>query len=337
MKIAVIGGGSWGTALAALLADDSKNDVILWAYEPEVVSGINRDHRNPLYMSQASLPPALKAVNDLSACCGAHLVVNAVPSNHTRAIWQKLAPLVRAEAVVVNAAKGLELETGKRLSEVLAEALPKHPRGHIVTLSGPSFAQEVLARQPTTVVIAGPDKKVTEKVQKIFRREWFLTYTHEDQIGVEVGGALKNVVAIAAGICDGMGLGYNTRAALITRGIYEMTKLGKAMGANPLTFAGLTGMGDLILTCTGELSRNRTVGLRLGKGEKLEDILKSMKNVAEGIKTAQVAYQLIQKHRINNPVMTEIYRILHEGKNPRQALKDLLAIDLKEELGSLLT
>ncbi|MBI4125791.1 MAG: NAD(P)-dependent glycerol-3-phosphate dehydrogenase [Deltaproteobacteria bacterium] len=337
MKIGVIGAGSWGTALAALLAEEAKNQVILWAFEPEVVTGINQNRRNPLYMSQAEMPKALKVTDKLrTACEGASLLVNAVPSNHTRKVWRQAASFVKPEGIVVNAAKGLEEESGRRLSQVLAEALSRLDPGRIVTLSGPSFAQEVLAHQPTTVVIAGPDKKVAERVQKIFRREWFLVYTHEDQVGVEMGGALKNVIAIATGICDGMGLGYNTRAALITRGLYEMTKLGKALGANPLTFAGLTGMGDLILTCTGELSRNRTVGLRLGKGEKLDAILKNMKNVAEGVKTAKVAFQLIRKHKINNPVFTEVYRILHEGKDPRQALKDLLAIDLKEELGGLL-
>lgn len=337
MEIGVIGAGSWGTALAALLAEDAKNQVILWAFEPEVVEGINQDRRNPFYMSQTPLPTHLKATNYLEEVCkGAGLLVNAVPSNHTRKVWQKGAAWVGSMAVIVNAAKGFELDTGKRLSQVLAEVLPKHPLDQIVTLSGPSFAQEVLNHLPTTVVIAGPDQKVAERVQKIFRREWFLTYTHEDQIGVEVGGALKNVVAIATGICDGMGLGNNARAALMTRGLYEITKLGKALGANPLTFAGLTGMGDLILTCTGELSRNRAVGLALGKGEKLEAILQKMKSVAEGIKTAKVAFQLIQKHKINNPILTEVYRILHEGKDPRQALQDLLALDLKEELGGLL-
>lgn len=358
MKIGVIGAGSWGTALSALLAGDVKNQVILWAFEPEVVLGVNQNHCNPLYMPQALLPKRLRASTDLKEVCEkADLLVNVVPSHHTRAVWQKAAAFVNPKAILVNASKGLEMQSGKRLSVVLSEVLPRLAPAHRVTLSGPSFAREVLEKKPTTVVIAGTDRKITERVQKIFRREWFLTYTHEDPIGVEVGGALKNVFAIAAGICDGMGLGNNTRAALITRGIYEMTKLGKAMGAHPLTFAGLTGIGDLILTCTGDLSRNRSVGLRLGKGEKLQDILGEMKNVApppvggqnarfagttgggvaEGIKTAAVAHALIQKYKINNPIMEEIYLILHKGKDPRKALRDLLSIDLKEELGGLLS
>lgn len=336
MKIAVIGGGSWGTALASLLVD-SPHSVILWAYEPEVASSINQNHRNPLYMSHASLPKALKATNSLEeASRGANLLLNVVPSHLTRRVWEKITPFVEKEAIVVNGSKGFEPDTGKRLSEVLMEVLPRHPKGRFITLSGPSFAKEVLEHQPTTVVVAGLDKKVAATVQKLFRREWFLTYLNEDMVGVELGGALKNVVAIAAGICEGMGLGLNTRAALITRGIYEMTKLGKALGANPLTFAGLSGMGDLILTCTGELSRNRTVGLKLGQGEKLDKILKEMRSVAEGVRTAKVAYELIQKFKINNPVFVEVYRILYEGKGAKQALKDLLSLDLKEELGGLL-
>lgn len=336
MKIGVIGAGSWGTALAALLAEGA-NEVVLWAFEPEVAPSINQEHRNPLYMPQTKLPPALKGTASLKeAVEGKEVLVNVVPSHHTRAIWQKAAPFVSPKTVIVNCSKGLESDSSLRLSQVLTAVLPRHPKENFVTLSGPSFAREVLDHQPTIVVVAGLDKKIAEKVQRLFRREWFLTYINDDVIGVEVGGALKNVIAIAAGICEGMGLGLNTRAALMTRGIYEMTKLGKAMGANPLTFAGLSGIGDLILTCTGELSRNRTLGLKLGQGKKLETVLKEMKTVAEGVKTAKVAYALIQKYKINNPVFVEVYRILYEEKDPRKALKDLLGLDLKEELGGLL-
>lgn len=336
MKIAVIGAGSWGTALASVLAD-STNEVLLWAYEPEVAEGINKNHKNPVYLSDETLPHTLKATHDMAeALKGASVVVNVVPSHLTREVMQKAAPHVAATAVVVNASKGFEFQSGKGLSEVLAEALPQISTGNFVTLSGPSFAKEVVRRLPSTVVIAGQNAAVTEKIQKLFRRDYFLTYTGKDVVGVEVGGAVKNVIAIAAGICDGMGLGYNTRAALMTRGLYEMAKLGKALGANPITFAGLTGIGDLVLTCTGELSRNRTVGLRLGRGEKLSDITRDMKSVAEGIKTAKVVYDLIQKLKMSNPLCVEIYRMLYENKPPRQALKDLLALDLKEEMGGLL-
>ena len=336
MKIGVIGAGSWGTALAALLAE-GKNETILWAHEPEVALGINKNHKNPLYLSGEPLLKSLKASSDLKGVvAGAEVLVNVVPSHLSRQVWEKIAPYVGSETVIVNASKGFEFSTGKRLSEVLAEVLPKHPKRLFVTLSGPSFAKEVLQHLPTTVVIAGSDHAVTEKIQHLFRRDWFLTYTHSDVVGVEVGGAVKNVIAIAAGLCDGMGLGYNTRAALMTRGLYEMAKLGKALGANPFTFVGLSGMGDLILTCTGELSRNRSVGIRLGKGEAIDTILKEMQTVAEGVKTAKVVYGLLQKQKITAPVCVEIYRILYEKKSPTEALKTLLALDLKEELGGLL-
>lgn len=337
MKAGVIGAGSWGTALASVLAEGSGDEVTLWAYEPEVAAGINKRRQNPLFMTGETLPAGLKATNDLAAAVkGAEVLVNAVPSHLTRGVWEKAAAHVSKTAIIVNAAKGFEFSTAKRLSEVLMETLPQIPKGHFVTLSGPSFAREVLRRLPTTVVVAGVDAAAAQKVQKIFRRGWFLTYVNDDVVGVEVGGAVKNVIAIAAGICEGMGLGLNTRAALITRGLYEMAKLGKALGANPLTFAGLTGMGDLVLTCTGDLSRNRMVGLALGRGEKLPAIAKEMKSVAEGVKTAKVIHELCQKHGVNAPVCEEIYKILYEEKSPSQALKDLLALELKEELGGLL-
>ncbi|MDO8528170.1 MAG: NAD(P)H-dependent glycerol-3-phosphate dehydrogenase [Deltaproteobacteria bacterium] len=336
MKIGVIGAGSWGTALAALLSEGT-GETTLWAYEPEIAESITQKHRNIVYFPEDLLPARLKCSSDLGKVVdGADVLVNAVPSHLVRSVWENAEAFVKPTATLVNASKGFELSTGLRLSQVLLETLPDLPKEHLVTLSGPSFAREVLHHQPSTVVIAGTDKTIMEKIQHLFRRDWFLTYLNDDVIGVEVGGAVKNVIAVACGICEGMGLGFNTRAALITRGLYEMTKLGKAMGANPLTFAGLSGMGDLILTCTGDLSRNRTLGLRLGRGEKLEDILKDMKMVAEGVKTSKVVYDLILKYKINNPVCVEIYRMLYENKPPRQALKDLLAIDLKEELGGLL-
>lgn len=337
MKIGVLGGGSWGSALASLLAEDPKNQVILWAYETAVAEEIRLSHSNSLYLPSENLSPSLLATDILKeAVERALLLVNAVPSQHTRKIWEEAAGYVSPKAIIVNASKGFEIVSTKRLSEVLKDVLPQHSPQQFVTLSGPSFAKEVLHHQPTSVVIAGMDSAVMKKVQALFRRPWFLTYLNEDIVGVEVGGATKNVIAIGSGICEGMGLGLNTRAALITRGLYEMAKLGKCLGANPLTFAGLSGMGDLVLTCTGEASRNHTVGLKLGQGEPLPEILKGMRSVAEGIATAKAVFELIQKFKLTNPVCIEIYKILHLDKSPSQALKDLLALDLNEEFGGLL-
>lgn len=336
MKIGVIGAGSWGTALAALLTE-AHAETLLWAYEFEVADSINKNNRNILYFPDESLPKKLKASSLMEEVAdGADVLINAVPSHLTRQVWEKLEPFVKPTATIVNAAKGFEYDSGKRLSEVLTETLPDHPKEEIVVLSGPSFALEVLRRQLTALVVAGIHRTIMEKVQHLFRRDWVLVYLNEDVVGVEVGGAVKNVIALACGIGDGLGLGHNARAVLITRGLYEMTKLGKALGANPLTFAGLTGMGDLILTCTGELSRNRRVGLRLGRGENLSVILKEMKNVAEGVKTARVVHDLLLKHNIHAPLCTEIYRMLYENRPPAEALKTLMAMDLKEEMGGLL-
>jgi len=220
------------------------------------------------------------------------------------------------------------------MSDVLAEALPQHPTDKTVFLSGPSFAKEVAKEDPTAVVVAGP-RAAAERVQELFRTSFFMPFVHPDIIGVELGGALKNVMAIATGIVDGLGLGHNTRAALITRGLYEMIKLGKVLGAEPLTFAGLAGMGDLILTCTGDLSRNRSVGIELGKGRTIDEILGQMQMVAEGVKTAKAVHELLQKHQITAPICTTVYEILYEGKFPEQAVKELTALELGEEFPQL--
>ncbi len=307
-NISVIGAGKWGTALAGLLTENGYKTTL---FDRESVKNIQKTIQNT------------------------PILVNALPSHATREVWQKIAPFVTPETIVVNGSKGLEEGTHKRLSVVLQETLPNVPPGNICTISGPSFAEEVVAHQPTTVVVAGSDPKILKQVQEYFRNDWFLVYLHDDMIGVEMGGAVKNVLAIAAGLCDGMKLGLNTRAALITRGIYEMAKLGKELGANPLTFAGLTGIGDLILTCTGPLSRNRNVGLQLGKGESIAKILQNMTEVAEGVKTAKAVYELGRELHVNMPICKEIYLILYEGKSPRKSLKDLLTLELKLELGGL--
>lgn len=334
--VGIVGAGSWGTALAALLAKKGLQTVI-WAYEPEVVAGISERHINPLFLSQYPLPKTLAATGDLETLLRqATILVNAVPSHFTRDTWSPIGKKIPTTTLVVNASKGFEIKSNKRLSQVLQECLPQIAAGNILTISGPSFAEEVIAGQPTMMVVAGTDAKNTQKIQQLFRSSSFMTYVSDDIIGVEIGGAVKNVIAIGCGVCDGMGLGFNTRAALITRGLYEIAKLGKALGANPLTFVGLTGMGDLILTCTGDLSRNRSVGFRLGKGEKLADILKTMQQVAEGIKTAQSVYTLMRQYKIHAPLCTEIYRMLYENKLPAQSLQDLEKLELKAELGGLL-
>lgn len=334
-KIAVIGAGSWGTALAKLLAEKG-NDVLVWAFEDEVARGINEKGVNPVYLSESALPSNLRATPRLKeALCDRNLIVSAVPSHAMRGVWTKASRYLSGEAVLVSCTKGIEAASFKLMSEVIGECLPNHPKKSLTVLSGPSFAREVMIGLPTSVVIAGTDASVCRLVQNAFRTETFLTFTSEDVIGVEVGGAVKNVIAIATGLSDGMDLGNNSRAAIITRGLYEMIKIGKALGANPLTFAGLSGIGDLVLTCTADLSRNHTVGKRLGRGENLAKILSGMKMVAEGVSTAKAIHALAKAREINAPICSAMYKILFEGLPPKQAVDELCRMELKEELGSL--
>ncbi|MFH0799810.1 MAG: NAD(P)H-dependent glycerol-3-phosphate dehydrogenase [Pseudomonadota bacterium] len=335
-RIAVIGAGSWGTALAKILAEKG-DDVLMWAYEAEVAAGINSDHRNPLYLSQTNLPDSIRATADIrEALEGRDVAVSVVPSRTARAVWKGAASHLEKNAVLVSCTKGIETESLKLMSQVLSECLPAHPASHRTVLSGPSFAQEVAKGLLTSVVIAGGDPVVRRNVQDLFRSNTFLTFTSEDVTGVEVGGAVKNVIAITAGISDGLDMGHNSRAAIITRGLYEMIKIGKALGANPLTFAGLSGIGDLILTCTADLSRNHAVGRALGNGKSIAEILAEMKMVAEGVPTAKAIHALAGAHHINAPICEATYRILFEGLGPKQAVLDLCAMPLKEELGAIL-
>jgi glycerol-3-phosphate dehydrogenase (NAD(P)+) len=259
-----------------------------------------------------------------------------MPSHVARLVWQKGASHLEKDAILISFTKGIEVHSLKLMNQVLEECLPHHPSSHCVALSGPSFAAEVAAGLPTSVTIAGEDPKISKRVQDIFRTDVFLTFTNEDIIGVEVGGAVKNVIAIATGVAWGLNLGYNARAAIITRGLYEMIKIGKALGANPLTFTGLSGIGDLVLTCTGELSRNYRVGMKLGQGQSLDQITKDMRMVAEGVHTAKAVYELAQRNKINIPICESIYRILFEGLDPNQAVKELGAMPLRAEMGALL-
>lgn len=336
-KIAVLGGGSWGTALAAILAAKGE-DVLLWARESEVSDEINHHHFNSIFLPDISLPTSLEASSNLKEClAGRSIILSVLPSHAAREVYSKLKENSLAhDAIFVSCSKGIEISSGKLMSDLFFESLPDHDGDLFTCLSGPTFAREVAQGLPTTAVVAGRNPNVTSKVQQLLRTDYFLTYTHDDVIGVEVGGAVKNVIAIACGMSDGLGFGHNTRAALITRGLYEMIKIGKKLGANPLTFSGLTGVGDLVLTCTGELSRNRTLGYQVGMGQNLQKILKESRMVAEGVNTARAIFELTERLGISAPISTEMYRILHEGKSPRDAVSDLTKRELKEELRSIL-
>ncbi|MEP7326168.1 MAG: NAD(P)H-dependent glycerol-3-phosphate dehydrogenase [Gemmatimonadota bacterium] len=327
--VAVLGAGSWGTTLANLLARKGET-VRLWAFEPEVVESVNREHRNPVFLPSAELAPALRAYADpVEAVQGAEVVLSVIPSHAVRSIVSRLPNAIESGALVVSATKGIEPESLKLMSEVLEETL-RSPR--VAVLSGPSFAEEVLANQPTAVVAAARDPATAAAVQQIFATPRFRVYSNSDVVGVELGGALKNVIAIAAGILEGLGLGNNPRAALITRGLAEMTRLGTAMGADPLTFAGLAGMGDLILTTCGALSRNRALGLALAGGQSLAEYNSTHRSVAEGVNTARAAVKLGERHGVELPITEQVWAMLYEGKPPKQAVADLMDRTLKPEL-----
>ncbi len=331
MEIGVIGAGSWGTALADLLARKGHR-VTLWVFEPELAERLGRSRENDLYLPGFTLCEGLAYTSDLArVAAGREMLVLVPPSQVMRPVMTAAAPHIAPGTLLVSAAKGIENDTLLPMSDVLTQVLSPELAAHLAFLSGPSFAREVAAEMPTAVVAAALRVETAQRVQEAFSTETFRVYTNGDVVGVEVGGALKNVIALAAGVSDGLGFGYNTRAALITRGLAEMTRIGVALGANPATFAGLAGMGDLVLTCTGDLSRNRTVGMELGRGRKLEEILSGMKMVAEGVKTTLAAFQLAQKLEVEVPITEQMYRILYEGKDPRRAVSDLMLRELKPE------
>jgi glycerol-3-phosphate dehydrogenase (NAD(P)+) len=327
-RIGVLGAGSWGTTLADLLARKG-HEVRLWAYEAEVVDSINRRHVNDLFLAGRPLDPKLVACSDpFEAVEGVPLILSAAPSHVVRAVTAPLEPGVGRDTIVVSATKGIEAPGLCLPHEVLSETLPGRP---VVALSGPSFAAEVHEGQPTAVVAAARDARVAAVVQEAFSTPKFRVYSNDDLVGVELCGALKNVVAIAAGILEGLGLGNNPRAALITRGLAEMTRLGLAMGAQPMTFAGLAGMGDLILTATGGLSRNRALGMALAKGERLAEYTATHRTVAEGVNTARSATGLAERHGVELPITAQVAAILFDDKSPRQAVTDLMERTLKAE------
>ena len=330
-KLTVIGAGSWGTTLADLLADKGY-PVTLWAYEMDLVERMRESRVNDLFLPGHTLSDNLSCTNDIAdAVNGSGLVLFVPPSQVLRGLLQQALPHFTDDVIIVSASKGVENDTLLPMSDIFAELLPDPLNRRTAYLSGPSFAKEVAARMPTAVAVAAVDITLAEEVQRIFSTEAFRVYTNSDVVGVELGGALKNVIALAAGVSDGLGYGYNTRAALITRGLAEITRIGVAMGAEPLTFAGLAGMGDLVLTCTGDLSRNRSVGIELGKGRTLDEILNEMHMVAEGVKTTLSAYQLSRKLGVEAPLIEQMYEILYNNKEARKAVNDLMDRELKPE------
>ncbi len=332
MNIGVIGAGSWGTTLADLLAKQG-HSVMLWAYEKDLVDRMQKTHMNDLYLPSFTLDNNLSFTSNLEeAVSGREMLLLVSPSQVMRNILQEAEPHIGTDTLLVSAAKGVENSTLMIMSEVIEEVLPAEKRRRVAYISGPTFAREVAAEIPTVLTVASESEEVAILVQELFSCDYFRLYRQDDVIGVELGGALKNVLALAAGICDGLGYGYNTRAAVITRGLEEMTRIGLAKGAKRTTFSGLAGMGDLVLTCTGDLSRNRTVGLEIGRGRKLAEILKGMKMVAEGVKTTTSAYQLAQKLGVEVPIIEQMYLILNEDKDPRTAVRELMQRELKAEL-----
>jgi len=331
MKIGVIGAGSWGTTLANVLAKKG-HDVTLWVYEADLAKRLQETGVNDLYLDGITLSSKLAYTNDLAeAAKNSQLILLVSPSQVMRHVLKDLKAYIPEDCLLVSAAKGIENGTLLTMSEVLQEVLGEQVAKRSAFLSGPSFAREVAVEQPTAVAVAAEDLEVAHRVQDVFSTDYFRVYTNQDVVGVEIGGAMKNVIALAAGVGDGLGYDHNARAALITRGLVEIARLGDAKGAQEATFFGLAGMGDLILTCTGNLSRNRSVGMELGKGRKLDEILNQMHMVAEGVKTTLSAYQLAAKLGVAMPITEQMYQVLYKEKDPKQAVADLMTRALTSE------
>ncbi len=332
-RIAVIGAGAWGTALAKHLAEKGLSTT-LWAYEREVLDSIAAKHENQLFLPGVKLPASLKVTNVLAEAvepCDGVLFV--VPSHVARLVLQQIGPLLSRPLPIVSATKGVEEDTLKLMTQVIGDVLPAHLHDGLMVLSGPSFAMEVCQGQPTALCLAGTNAPLVESFQSAFVAPTLGMYADSDGITVQLGGALKNGMALGAGVVDGLGMGHNTRAAMITRGLAEMVRLGVAMGADPRTFYGLSGVGDLVLTCTGAMSRNHQVGVRLGQGENLEMILGSMQAVAEGVRTSRAAAGLAVRHGVEMPIVREVNAVLFEGKSCRKAVSDLMERVAKPEKG----
>jgi glycerol-3-phosphate dehydrogenase (NAD(P)+) len=334
-RIGVVGGGSWGTALANLLARKGY-DVDWWIYEQDLCLQIREKGENTVFLPGVRLAQNLKPSNSLPEVIrDKDCICIVVPSHVMRVVAQNLTGHLASSAIVISASKGIENDTLLTMSGVIRHTLPEVGVNRLAVLSGPSFAVEVARGLPTVVTVASSNLECAQKIQHIFATPVFRVYANDDIIGVELGGAVKNVIAIAAGMVDGLGLGLNTRAALITRGLVEISRLGKAMGANPKTMAGSAGLGDLVLTCTGDLSRNHTVGKKIGQGMKLQQVLADMRMVAEGVKTARSVHNLAARVNVEMPICEAVYKILYEEMSPQEAVAQLMTRDLKNELDDL--
>lgn len=330
-SLSIIGGGSWGTALAIVLAQRFLM-VRLWVYEADLAERMSARRINDVYLPGLHLPRNVEVVHQLGpALAGADTVLSVMPSHLVRTLYTQMLPFLTPSMVFVSATKGIENGTLLRMSEVIYAVVSRRFKPGVAVLSGPTFAREVAAGEPAALVVAAPELGLAEAVQQAFSGPTFRLYTSVDPLGVEVGGAVKNVVAIGAGVCDGLGLGSNAQAALITRGLAEITRLAVAMGGRPQTLAGLAGLGDLVLTCTGRLSRNRTVGVELARGRKLEEIVNSMKMVAEGVKTTNATVDLARRFGVDTPISKQMYEMLHFDISPREALRKLMERSLKGE------
>jgi glycerol-3-phosphate dehydrogenase (NAD(P)+) len=330
-SIAVIGAGSWGTALSLAISNVG-HTVKLWAYEPEIVESIQKHRENKLFLPGIHLPEGITSTNSLpDAIQGAQIVLTVMPSHVCRSLYERIVPSLLPDMILVSATKGLEAQSLMRMSEVIRSLVGPRLASRLAVLSGPSFAPEVAHGDPTAIVIASEDRKIAQSVQKAFSSKSLRLYTSTDVVGVELGGAVKNVIAIAAGVIEGLGLGHNPVAALITRGLAEMTRLAIACGARSETLAGLAGMGDLVLTCTGDLSRNRAVGLELGRGRALPEIIASTHTVAEGVKTTAATVALARTFGIEMPITQQVHRILQGKTSPRDAIRELMERTLKNE------
>jgi glycerol-3-phosphate dehydrogenase (NAD(P)+) len=332
VRIGVIGAGAWGTALANLLANKGF-EVALWAFEREVCADILEGRENKVFLPGFPLSVNIHPSNNLDeVAADKNMLLLVMPSHVFRSVAEKMVHHPTEQTLIVTASKGIENQTHLTMSGILEQLLPQRLHDRIAALSGPSFAKEVAQRIPTAVTAAARDPGVATDVQNIFATDYFRVYTSYDVTGVQLGGALKNVMAIAAGISDGLALGYNTRAAVITRGITEIQRLGRRLGADPATFMGLAGIGDLVLTCTGTLSRNWTVGHKMGQGMKLDAILSDMRTVAEGVKTTKSVYNMSRKLGVEMPIVEQVYRMLYEDLDPKEALQTLMNRDLKHEI-----